>query len=197
MWFELYYGSGIADPTAARAASGMMGVDGRTAFAMEVVRQHGAGGDAQALVQRVADIWSGKTAPPRSEPLAQPCWTGRNTKPLGMAALKDARRTNLPHYGMRFIGKSEAEDLEIATIEAIYFAPESSHQSFQPWLRDPRPRVRATAAHLLLLLLPPATPLPIALAAATSDWSPNRVAIQHRGHEWPLWRGPGNGSDCP
>jgi len=196
-WFELYFGSGLADPTAARAVSGPLGVDARTAFAWEAVRLVGPEVGVAAKVAHVLDIWEGRRPPLRGTPLPVPCWQGRNTHPFKIDALGDAPMTHLPHYGMRFVGETEEEDLLIATLEGTYFEPRTSSGAFGPWLDDPRPRVQAAAAHLELLVQDPSAPFSDALKRTTSGWRPDRVATFLKGHNRALWRGPGDNPDCP
>lgn len=135
VWFDLYYGSGDADPAAAQAADSPLA---RTAWAHEAVR---LGGDRGA--------WS---APIEGTPLAPRCWRGLVVDPVpdppGLAQVP------LVHGGTRLVGQTPEEDREIALIEARFF-----HSGQRPalveldalraLLLDPRPALRGTAARVL------------------------------------------------
>ena len=50
--------------------------------------------------------------------------------------------------GVRLIGETPEEDLVIAALEALFWLPHTSAESFLPWINDHRERVRWTAARL-------------------------------------------------
>lgn len=137
VWFDLYYGSGSADPSEARRADSP---EARTAWAHEAVRL-GAGREA----------WQqGATG----EPLSQACWRGRVADPVPAPSLGPT--TPLVHGGERLVGRDLDEDLDIALLEARFFHGQVDPAALSAALLDPRDRVRWTAARLLARLRDPA-----------------------------------------
>jgi len=195
LWFEIYYGAGVADPTAAQAAEGLMRVHARSAFAWEAVRLEGTELGTVELARRVVDIWEGRRAPSSGDPLSRPCWLGRNTQsfPAGIEGADSAAHT--PHYGTRLVGATEEEDLVIATLEAAHFAPSTSSGAFTAWLEDPRSRVRTTATRLELLLSPTGATLPASLLKIASRWNAGQMESM-RGKRRPFWSGSADRAGC-
>jgi hypothetical protein len=69
-WFNVYFGSGVADPALARSATGAHAAPARTAFALEAVRLVvGKGGQAaDQVAAEVRRIWEGDQRPMEGEP---------------------------------------------------------------------------------------------------------------------------------
>jgi len=147
-WFELYYGSGLADPTAARNTSGTSRLDGRSAFAWEAVRLLDADVAIADRIATVLAVWQGRKPALRGPPIPFRCWEGRNT--VRREVLKQSRgpMAHTPHDGLRLVGESEEEDLAIATMEAAFFDIKTSAGTFTVQLSDPSPRIRLTAERL-------------------------------------------------
>ncbi len=164
-WFNRYVGTGAADPALARAAIGDDAAPARTAWAIEAVRLSGS-------FDAAAQAWTGAGLTGAALPVQQR--VGRyDTFPdmLGEA--------QLPHTvtfadASRFVGQTDAEDLDIALIEAVYYntkdATSESGAAFARWLDDPRPRVRYTALRRFRAL--PSTGVEARLTAMAKDPDP-------------------------
>ncbi len=164
-WFNRYVGTGAADPALARAAVGDDAAPARTAWAIEAVRLSGS-------FDAAAQAWTGAGLTGAAVPVQQR--VGRyDTFPdmLGEA--------QLPHTvtfadASRFVGQTDAEDLDIALIEAVYYntkdATSESGAAFARWLYDPRPRVRYTALRRFRAL--PSTGVEARLTAMAKDPDP-------------------------
>lgn len=156
---NLYVGSGQADPGAARMDVGLSTeTDGdwrlagalRTGFALETARLLNQQ-DGTASVQAIVDIWNQRQAPPQGEPVPDHLRLGRYHTPI--LSPFESGEPHLPLYGggLRLAAEDPEEDITIAALEAIYWLPTSPADAFVPWLDDPRPRVRRTAAKLVRL----------------------------------------------
>ncbi len=150
LWFNLYFGSGVADPGPASLAPDYQAPYARGAFALEALRLHG-GSDA---VDYVLSVWRGDIPPPRGPPLPEAERHGRYNSPI--PAPTEALMQKIPTYGgvMRLVGRDQAEDLTVAALEAMYFQPDTPADLFLPWLEDGRDSVRWTAVRLLRLCAP-------------------------------------------
>lgn len=136
-WFNHYYGTGVADASTARAAPESSRAAARGAWALEAVRL--AGGD----LTTAGASWTGEAL--RGAALPQPERVGRYDVPFGIPD-----ELALPHVpgfggGTRLVGETDEEDLVIALLEAAWFRESAGAATFEPWLDDPRPRVRYTA----------------------------------------------------
>jgi len=150
LWFNAYFGTGHADPAAARLAPDALAPFARTAFALEAVRLLFP--DAQSLpegaVERVRAAWRGEAPVPAAEPLTADRRVGRYASPLPSSG--EAGLPRVPVFGgaVRLVGAEPDEDLDIAILEALYFRTGTTADAFVPWLDDPRERVRWTAIRL-------------------------------------------------
>lgn len=157
-WYNLYLGTGMADPAPARLAPVDQAPFARGAFALEAVRLLAPAGVPVPgdLVARVAAVWDGSLSPPSGTPLHARARHGRYNSPIPVP--EELAATRIPTYGggLRLVGGSVEEDLLIATLEALYFRADTPADVFLPWVTDPRERVRWTAARLLRLCPPDA-----------------------------------------
>lgn len=181
-WFNHYFGTGIADSSAAKAASGDDGPHARGAWALEAVRL--AGGDLAAA----RTSWDG--APLAGAPLAPPERLGRYDLPFAIAEEKA-----LPHVptfggGQRLVGETPEEDLDIALLEAAYFRESAGSATFAPWLADVRARVRYTALRCYRTL--PSPDAEAVLTALKDDPDPIARAHVADALKYKTWRGKGN-----
>ena len=156
LWFNLYLGTGVADPGPAIAASGDLGPYARGAFALEAVRLLAAteGVARTQIPQLVTDIWRGDVPPPTGAALPIRERHGRYNSPI--PAPHELESSRIPVYGggMRLVGSGLDEDLTIAMLEGLYFQPDTPADIFLPYVDDPRQRVRWTAARLFRLCSP-------------------------------------------
>lgn len=149
-WFNLYVGSGQADPAPARLAEGEHGPHARTAFAAEAVRLL-ATSSAEDLERRVLAVWAGDAPVPRGEPLPPERRVGRYVSPVVPTLAR-----GLPHAatyggGFRLVGESPEQDLRIAALEALFFREATPAESFAARVEDPEARVALTAWKLWAL----------------------------------------------
>ena len=140
-WFNRYVGTGSADPAAARAAPSAEAPHARGAWAIEWLRLAPAGTPLTAA----HDAWEGRTAPLTGPVLLPARRVGRYD-----AGLPIPGETALPHVatfgdGRRIVGATEAEDIDVAVLEAWYFLGAREASPIAPWLDDPRRAVRYTA----------------------------------------------------
>jgi hypothetical protein len=91
----------------------------------------------------------------------------------------------------RFVGETDAEDLDIALIEAVYFntmdATTEAGAAFARWLDDPRPRVRYTALRRFRAL--PSTGVESRLMAMAKDPDPIIQAHVQDALKYRTWLG--------
>lgn len=149
-WFNLYLGSGQADPAPARLAEGEHGPHARTAFALEAVRLLAAAGEADLIAGTLA-AWRGEAPVPRGEALPPNRRVGRYVSPVVPTLAR-----GLPHAatyggGFRLVGEDAERDLQIAALEALFFREATPASAFVPWLAHPEERVRVTAWKLWAL----------------------------------------------
>ncbi len=193
-WFSTYLGSGSADPAAARAAPPASTPAARTGFALEAVRlllPREATVPADA-VEQIAAIWRGDLPALTGSPLGPHHRHGRYHPPLGTRAEEGA--AVLPQYGggRRLVSSDPACDLTVATLEALYFRPETSAEIFEPWIAHECPEVRWTATRMVRVT-PSATLDHEAVLGALVDHADPGVAAQAseglRTREWTLFTG--------
>ena len=151
-WFNLYYGSGIADPKVAREATGDHAPHARTAFALEAVRliapwEEDAPTDT---VKRVLAVWKGKTEGLKGKALGERR-LGRYVTPIVPEDVRDLRHVATFGGGFRMVGETLDEDIVIAVLEALFFRETTKADIFRPYLKDKRDRVRWTAGKLFAL----------------------------------------------
>jgi len=154
LWFELIYGSGDANPTAARAAPDDHSASARTAFAAEAVRLLGAQVETVMLPRAVEQAWHGQRQIPQGAPIRPECWSGRILDPVPAEQLRDGPVTPTVHGGLRR-SSDDDDDLAIATIEAIFFHQlPGAPATLEAALAGDSPSLRWTAARLLPFVAP-------------------------------------------
>ncbi len=148
-WFNFYYGTGTADAAAARDAPVESQAAARGAWALEAVRL------ADGNLDRAAASWLGE--PLTGAVLPPPERVGRYDLPFGIPA--EQALLHLPGFGggARLVGETVEEDVAIVLLEGAWFRERAGAASFEPFLDDPRPRVRYTALRAWRTL-PSATP---------------------------------------
>jgi hypothetical protein len=149
-WFNLYYGTGAADPRAARAAPDDVGPAARQGFALEAVRiLAGSGDPSPTIVTDIEALWSSDADFPRGAAVPADQRFGRYHPPIGLQPARG--RATLPLYGggRRWVDADPAADLRTAILWALYFRPETPAEVFVPFLDDPNDTVRWTAAELV------------------------------------------------
>ncbi|MEE2750722.1 MAG: hypothetical protein VX519_04785 [Myxococcota bacterium] len=149
-WFNVYYGSGNADPGLARNATGKHVGPAHTAFALEAVRLLSATGtlSPSLIAEEVRQIWSGATAAPDGRPIDSGQLKGRFSPAVVPDGTSYIKRSATWRGGRRLQGESVSEDLDIAIVEALFFNQNIPVMALLPWLEDDRDRVRWTAARL-------------------------------------------------
>ena len=146
--YNLYVGSGVADPAPARLPYPLGGAL-RTGFAIEAARLLSSSGPP--AVEDILAVWSGQSPPPRGAALPEHARLGRYHTPILSPYEEGA--PHLPVYGggLRLSSADGDEDIAIAALEALYWLPDTRADAIAPWVDDPRPAVRRTAARLLRL----------------------------------------------
>jgi hypothetical protein len=149
-WFNVYFGSGVADPALALAATGAHAAPARTAFALEAVRLvAGRGGQASDQVaSEVRRIWAGDQDPVEGSPIRRGSRAVRYSAPAQARGTGHLDRTRTWGGGKRLVGVTGADDLDVAILHAIFCLEKVPPQALVGFLDDPRDRVRWTAAHL-------------------------------------------------
>jgi hypothetical protein len=165
-WFNHYFGTGTADPAAARAAPPEEAAAARGAWALEAVRLL----DGDLVAARAA--WDGGTVPTGG---AKEPRIGRYDAPFKIAGEDALPRIRTFGSSLRFVGETPAEDLDIALLEALYFRETTPAAAFRPFLDDPRPRVRYTAFRCFRTL--PSADAEAVLRAYAAD--PDPVVVAH------------------
>jgi hypothetical protein len=150
LWFNAYYGTGSAHPRAAKAADASQAHQARSAWAMEAARLLAPAGAPPPpdAVARMLEGWY-DSDPFVGDPLPPQRRHGRYTTPLPVPCERDLEPVPLYGGGRRIRGLNIEEDLVIAALEGLFFRPETPAEIFEPWVHDPRQRVRWTAARLL------------------------------------------------
>lgn len=143
--YNLYVGTGLADPAPARI-DGPMGVVLRTGFGIEAARLLPA-----PSVEAILAVWKGEAPAPSGDPLPVPERIGRYAPPTPCPDEQAANRVPVYGGGMRLVGDTPEEDATIAALEGLFWVPDTDTAVFLPWVEDPRPKVRWTAARLLRL----------------------------------------------
>lgn len=139
-WFNLYVGSGVADPTAARAADADWAAHARTAWAIEASRLVPLGDDPLA---DVVAIWNG-AEPPVGERLER-VEPGRYTQPLLPSGMESHPHTQTYGGGIRLVLDDPDQDLRVAVLEGLFWRHDVPASAFEPYLADPQDAVRWTA----------------------------------------------------
>ena len=152
-WFNLYVGSGSADPAAARGAEGEHGPHARTAWALEFVRLTQLPPDQ--VVPAALAVWRGESPTPTGAALPPGPRVGRHTSPIVAEGVRAQRHAATFGGGVRLVGENIEEDLTVAVIEALFFVEGTPPEAFVPSQGDPRLTVRLTAWKLWGLTAPP------------------------------------------
>jgi hypothetical protein len=150
LWYNAYYGTGRADPAAARLAPPNLVLFAITAFALEAVRLlvPEPGPVPDDTVERVRAAWQGEAPVPVGSPLAPDRRVGRYSTPYPVPGESSEARIPVFGGGVRLQGADAKEDLDIAILEALFFRSSTPSDAFVRWLDDPRERVRWTAIRL-------------------------------------------------
>jgi hypothetical protein len=155
-WYNVYVGTGVANPAPARAAPDDQAPFARGAWALEAARllfpdDQPLPGDA---VSRMEDVYRGEAPVPTGPALPVSERLGRYHSQVPAPAELSAAR--IPTYGggMRLVGSTESEDVTIACLEGLFFRDSTPADAFLPFVSDTRDRVRWTAARLLRLAPP-------------------------------------------
>jgi hypothetical protein len=156
LWFGAYFGTGHADPRVARAASPDQLPQARTAFMVEASRLLWPPDQLpeDGTVERLLAAWQAEGDAATGDPLPTDQRHGRYSVPLPAPCERDLQPVPLYGGGRRLLGASDEEDLTIAALEALFFRPDATMEHFMAWARDPRDRVRWTAARLARLSEP-------------------------------------------
>ena len=180
-WFNHYFGTGEADPTGALAAGEADAAHARGAWALEAVRL--TDGDLTAA----RSAWAGGTV------LTGPALArrlGRYDAPFKIEGEASLLRIRTYGSGLRLVGGTPGEDLEIALLEALYFRETTGASAFRPFLEDARPRVRYTALRWYRTL--PDTDSEAVLSSFRADPDPIVRAHVADALKYRTWRGKRN-----
>jgi hypothetical protein len=197
--YDAWYGTGSADPTAARAAPEGLGPAARLGFALEAVRLLAPAERPVPvdLVAQVRAVWAGAVPPPRGAPLAPEHRHGRYHPPIAVPSAADLDRLPMYGGGARLVASDDDDDLVVAILEAMYFRPEIQADPFVGWLDHPSPAVRYTAALCVRVTPSPTLDHEAVLRELAASPDPGLAAHGHDGlrlREWTLFTGqPGRG----
>lgn len=186
-WFNHYYGTGNLDPAAAKAAPAPEAPHAWGAWALEAVRLTGSAAAARDA-WAAGTILTGPALPPAER-------VGRYDVPILIEG-----EAELPHVrtfggSRRLVGETPEEDLDIALIEALYFAATTPGEAFAPFLDDPRPRVRYAAMHVWRIL--PSAGIEARLQTLAADPDPVIRAHAADALQYRTWEGKGKGGAIP
>jgi hypothetical protein len=150
VWFNVYFGSGVADPALARSATGAHAAPARTAFALEAVRLvAGKGGQAaDQVAAQVRRIWEGEEPPVEGSPILRGSRSVRYSVPAQARGTGHLDRTGTWGGGKRLLGATADDDLDVAILHAIFCLEKVPPEALVGFLEDSRDRVRWTAAQL-------------------------------------------------
>jgi hypothetical protein len=142
-WFNLYVGSGSADPRAAKSASSYQ-AHARSAWAIEVLRLL----DSETAIPLALECWHGGPCP-SGEPASEP--KGRYSTPIVVQATET--HPHVAGFGgsIRLAPASAEEDLLVALLEGQFYRESSSNLVFVDYLHDERDALRWTACKLNVL----------------------------------------------
>ena len=143
--FNLYVGSGRADPRAAHL-DGPLGAAVRGGFGVEAARLLDA-----PTMDGILAIWNGEAPIPTGDVLHARDRVGRYTVPIDSPFERGL--PHLPTFGgsRRMVGETADEDMAIAALEGMFWVDGVPAEAFVSALDDPRPRVRWTAARMVRL----------------------------------------------
>lgn len=143
--YNTYVGTGRANPAPAKL-DGPLGVVLRTGFGVEAARLLAA-----PTVEQILAIWKGEAPVPTGSALDPHERMGRYAPPMPAPSEQNLARVAVYGGGMRLVGETPEEDVTIAALEGLFWRTDTDAAVFLPWVDDPRPRVRWTAAKLLRL----------------------------------------------
>ncbi|MCB9766536.1 MAG: hypothetical protein H6739_42570 [Alphaproteobacteria bacterium] len=151
-WFQLYYGAGQADPAAAKAAPADQAPAARTAFSFEAARLLlEAGVPAEQIPARVVEAWTSGAALPTGSTIPHRQRVGRHASAVLPDGTRELARVATFGGGQRLVSDDPRTDIEIATLEGLFFQDPVRPHAFEPWLFDERPLVRWTATKVFVL----------------------------------------------
>ena len=190
--FNVYVGSGRCEPGPARLPD-PLGPVLRTGFAVEAARLLGA----DASVEAILDVYRGERPSPTGAAVSGTERLGRYSLPL--VAPGEHGTPHVPVFGggLRPVGATPDEDATIAALEAMFWLESTPAEVFLPWVDDPRPRVRRTAARLVGRAPPTALDLAATLQRLSTEHSDPTVqwhasqALSKRAWEAPALRSGG------
>lgn len=142
-WFNLYVGSGNADPMAAKSAVSFQ-AHARSAWAIEVTRLL----DSDAALPAALDCWNGGVCPHGSA-VEQP--KGRYSTPVVVPATQ--KHPHVAGFGgsIRLAPEDEEEDLMVALLEGQFFREASTNLAFGDYVGHEKDALRWTACKLQVL----------------------------------------------
>lgn len=183
--YNVYVGTGLADPDPARL-DGPLGVVLRTGFGAEAARLI-----PEPTVEKILAVWRGEAPVPTGAALNERQRMGRYTPPVPAPA--EGALPKVPVYGggMRIVGEGPEEDATIAALEGLFWNESTDAAVFLPWVNDPRPRVRWTAAKLLRLTPSKTLDLEATLTTIAAEHEDENVRWHAKdGLEHRTWEGP-------
>jgi hypothetical protein len=151
-WFNLYLGSGAADPRVAKESTGIHKNHAMTAWALEAVRLLAPDGlevDSRTI-SRVTRAWHGRDPVPEGyEKLHRR--VGRYSSPIVPDDARIHQHVGTFGGGVRLVGDTDEDELLIAILEALYFREGTLPDVFEPYLTHSSNKVRWTAGKLFAL----------------------------------------------
>lgn len=143
-WFNLYVGSGSADPTAAQSAENFQ-AHARSAWAIELARL----ADRSDVDGVATACWQDPNSCPSGKVLGDP--KGRYSTPVVVPATE--QHPHVAGFGgsIRLSPEDPELDLAVAVLEGQFFREASGPEAFAAYLTDPRDPVRWTACKLHVL----------------------------------------------
>ncbi len=180
-WFNRYYGTGAADPAAAKAARPEEIAHARGAWALEAVRLAAGDLDAARAAWAAGTVLTGAPLDRR---------LGRYDAPFRIPGEDALPRVRTFGGSVRLVGETPEEDLDIALLEGLYFRERTGAAAFAPFLADPRPRVRYTALRCYRTL--PSPDAEAVLTALKADPDPIVAAHVADALTYRTWLGKAN-----
>ena len=145
-WFNLYVGSGVADPTPTKGLEPWQAAQARTAWAIEAARLR----QGEDLVQS----WVDGTALHGDALSDRRNVTGRYASPVLPEGVEAHPHVATYGGGARLKVEDPETDILIAVLEGLYFVESTPPERFALQLDDPVPELRWTATKLLTLADP-------------------------------------------
>ncbi|HJN76794.1 MAG TPA: hypothetical protein QGF58_22885 [Myxococcota bacterium] len=146
VWFNLYVGSGVADPAPTKGLEPWQAAQARTAWAIEAARLRQG--------EDLAIAWAEGTVL-RGEPLAdRRNVTGRYASPVLPEEVQSHPHVATYGGGARLKVEDPETDLRIAVLEGLYFVEDTPPERFGAHEDDDIPEIRWTATKLSTLADP-------------------------------------------